>query len=105
MAAIPKATLQARMEDMAERPLSGEEACQYELVMLVQMFRARSSVSGSSPTKARRGRDSIGRLKADLYEIIERDRPRTSRQVFYRAISRGLIGKTDAEYKTTICRL
>jgi len=105
MAAIPKATLQARMEDMAARRLNGEEPSHDELLKLGEMFRARNSVSGSSPTKARRGRDSIGRLKADLYEIIERDRPMTCRQVFYRAVSRGLIGKTEAEYKTTICRL
>src|SRR5262245_2757809 len=57
------------------------------------------------PTNSRRSRSEIGSLKASLYEIIERYRPMTVRQVYYQAVSRKLIDKTEAEYKQTICRL
>lgn len=53
----------------------------------------------------RRTKASINVLKAKLYAIIEELRPMTVRQVFYQAVSRGLIDKTEAEYKQTIGRL
>jgi hypothetical protein len=54
---------------------------------------------------SRRTKASINALKAALYEIIEEMRPMTVRQVFYQAVSRGLIDKSEAEYKQTIGRL
>lgn len=62
-------------------------------------------ISRTSPTKRRRSKADIAQLKAALYDIIEADRPMTVRQVFYRAVSAGLIAKTEGEYKATICRL
>ena len=44
-------------------------------------------------------------IRAAMLEIIEAEHPMTVRQVFYRLVSTGLIGKTEAEYKTTIGRL
>jgi hypothetical protein len=37
--------------------------------------------------------------------MLRADNPMTVRQVFYQAVSRGLIAKTEAEYKQTIGRL
>jgi hypothetical protein len=37
--------------------------------------------------------------------ILAGDNPMTVRQVFYQAVGRGVIDKTEAEYKQTIVRL
>jgi hypothetical protein len=44
-------------------------------------------------------------IQDGIYGILEEDYPQTVRGVFYQAVSKGLIRKTQAEYKTTICRL
>jgi hypothetical protein len=44
-------------------------------------------------------------LRAALYDIVATAAPMSVRQVFYQAVSRGLIAKTEAEYKNTVCRL
>ena len=59
----------------------------------------------TSPIKRkRRTREEIECLKSSLYAILEEDPPMTVRQCFYQAVSRGLIDKTEAEYKNVICR-
>lgn len=59
-----------------------------------------------SPIKrARRTKAEIQYLKAQLYLILCDDYPMTVRQVFYQAVRRLLIEKSEAEYKTTITRL
>jgi hypothetical protein len=40
-----------------------------------------------------------------MIEVLEAENPMTVRQVFYRMVSMGLIGKTEGEYKSTITRL
>lgn len=45
------------------------------------------------------------RIRDGLQEILEADQPMTVRQVFYQAVTRGLIEKTEAQYKQTVCRL
>jgi hypothetical protein len=47
----------------------------------------------------------MGRIRAELYEVLEQDHPMTVRQVFYQMVSRGAIAKTEAEYKGTVIRL
>jgi hypothetical protein len=54
---------------------------------------------------SRRTRADIEALKADLYAVVEENQPMTVRQVFYQMVSRGLIEKTEAEYKRTVVRL
>jgi hypothetical protein len=44
-------------------------------------------------------------LREALHDILAADHPMTVRQVFYRMVSRGTIGKTENEYKNTVCRL
>jgi hypothetical protein len=44
-------------------------------------------------------------LRDELLGIVEANAPMTVRQVFYRAVSAGLIAKTENEYRQTICRL
>lgn len=61
--------------------------------------------SGTSTTKARRSRADITSIRDAIYQLLANDHPMTVRQVFYRAVSAGIVDKTEAEYKTTICRL
>lgn len=56
-------------------------------------------------SRSRRTKVEMDRLRYALYEIVEHDKPMTVRQVFYRAVSAGIIAKTEAEYKQTIVRL
>jgi hypothetical protein len=47
----------------------------------------------------------IDQIKATIYDVVREDQPMTVRQVFYRLVSRGVIPKTEAEYKHTVIRL
>jgi hypothetical protein len=61
---------------------------------------------GASPIKrARRTQRDIADLRAAIVRLLERSHPMTVRQVFYRLVSMGAIGKTEQEYKGTVCRL
>jgi hypothetical protein len=55
--------------------------------------------------RSRRTRVEIEDLKSNLYAVVEENQPMTVRQVFYQMVSRGLIEKTEAEYKNTVVRL
>jgi len=55
--------------------------------------------------RRRRTRAEIERIKGGLYEILKAQNPMTVRQVFYQAVTRGLIEKTESEYKQTVVRL
>ena len=44
-------------------------------------------------------------IRAGIYEIAAGGHPMTVRQVFYQLSNRGLIDKTEAEYKATVIRL
>lgn len=59
------------------------------------------------PRTTRRTKQDIERIREQLYEVVEAQKPMTVRQVFYRMVSRPdtLIAKTEAEYKRTIVRL
>lgn len=65
---------------------------------------AEEPVSGTSPTKRRRTKFAMGELRCALANIVAEGAPMTVRQVYYQAVSRGLIDKTEQEYKA-ICRL
>ena len=68
--------------------------------------RSPQSVYRSRPIKRRRrSKAEIKSLRATIYDTLEADHPMTVRQVFYWLVSDGVIEKTEAEYKTTICRL
>ncbi|HEY2838257.1 MAG TPA: hypothetical protein VGJ26_03865 [Pirellulales bacterium] len=63
-------------------------------------------VSRSSPTKAkRRTAYDIQRITDCIYAELAADHPMTVRQMFYRLVSKGVIAKTESEYKQTVCRL
>lgn len=48
----------------------------------------------------------MDRLRAELFDILESSpSAMTVRQVFYQAVSRGVIAKTENEYKSTVVRL
>ena len=59
-----------------------------------------------SPIKRRRRtKAEIGDIKEAIYRVCLEARPCTCRQVFYRLVSQGVIGKTEGEYKATVIRL
>src|SRR5215203_2219972 len=58
----------------------------------------------SSPP-SRRTKADIDAIRGATYFALEADHPMTVRQVFYRLVTQGAIGKTEAEYKHTGCRL
>lgn len=65
-----------------------------------------AAVYKPSPVKRyRRTKAEIEALKSALYEIVRDQQPVTVRQVFYQAVSRGLIEKSEREYKNTAGRL
>jgi hypothetical protein len=59
----------------------------------------------SRSTKPRRTRSDIDVIKRTILEALQLDHPMTVRQVFYRLVSRGVIGKSEQEYKATVVRL
>jgi hypothetical protein len=60
----------------------------------------------TSPTKSRRRtKAAVQAIRDAIYEIVAEYQPMTVRQVFYQLVTRGVIAKTEAEYKTTVCRL
>jgi hypothetical protein len=59
----------------------------------------------TSTKRKRRTKEEIQRLERELYELLERIRPATVRQVFYRMVVAELIGKTESEYHNTVSRL
>jgi hypothetical protein len=59
----------------------------------------------TSPTKLRRTKAAVQALRDVILELVAEYRPMTVRQVFYQLVTRGEIGKTENEYKTTVCRL
>lgn len=66
---------------------------------------AHTLVYGASPIRERRTRAEMDTIRHGIVEILSEDNPMTVRQVFYQAVSRGLISKTEQEYKGTIGRL
>jgi len=66
-----------------------------------------ASTNRSSPTSEtkRRTKVDIQKLCDAIYELVEAEKPMTVRQIYYRCVSLGLIGKTEGEYKQTVCRL
>ena len=60
----------------------------------------------ASPIKChRRTKAEIEEIKEGLWQIVQADAPMTVRQVFYQAVGRGLVEKTEAEYTQTVGRL
>jgi hypothetical protein len=47
----------------------------------------------------------MDRIRGAIYQLLEQDHPMTNRQAFYRLVSTGVVEKTEAEYKGTVCRL
>ena len=64
-----------------------------------------ASSRGSRPTNPRRTKEDIAALRAAIRALLERDHPMTVRQVFYRLVGRGVVAKTESEYKHTVVRL
>ena len=58
----------------------------------------------SRPTK-RRTRSEMDEIRAAIVAVLGEIQPATVRQVYYQLVSRGVITKTEAEYKSTVVRL
>jgi hypothetical protein len=50
--------------------------------------------------KKRRTSDEMNAVKTAIYEMLEAENPMTLRQLFYRLVSDGTIGKKETEYKS-----
>jgi hypothetical protein len=59
----------------------------------------------ASHTRTRRTTAEVDRIRAFLFDPIQEHQPMTIRQVFYQAVTAGLIDKTENEYDCTIVRL
>ncbi len=55
--------------------------------------------------RIRRTRADIDAIKAAMFDVFEVEKPMTCRQMFYQLVSRGVIPKTESEYKGTVIRL
>jgi hypothetical protein len=67
---------------------------------------SQSALYGARPIKRkRRTKSELGRLEEALHGLLQQDHPMTVRQVFYRAVSAGLVPKTEAAYKNSVGRL
>ena len=65
-----------------------------------------SAIYGTSLTKrSRRTKAEIAMLEEALLAIVQEQHPMTVRQVFYQAVSRGLVPKTEVAYQTVVVRL
>lgn len=63
---------------------------------------------GNRPSPIKRGRRTKAEIEVvrdGLYTILSEQHPATVRGTFYQAVGRGLVAKTEAEYKTTVGRL
>lgn len=61
---------------------------------------------GASPIRRRRrSKAEMDAIRLAIVEVLAADPPMTVRQVFYRLTSAGVVAKTEAEYKGTVCRL
>ena len=54
---------------------------------------------------ARRTKAQIDRIKSWIFQLCQDMQPMTVRQLFYQLTTHGVIDKTEAEYKQTVCRL
>src|SRR5450756_1372657 len=62
------------------------------------------AVYESRPTN-RRTRSEMDDIRAAITKILGEIQPATVRQVYYQLVGRGVIAKTEAEYKSTVVRL
>ena len=63
-------------------------------------FYVASDIKRSRLTKA-----EMEVIRAAITDILSKDNPQTVRQVFYQLVARGVIEKTEGEYKRTVIRL
>lgn len=115
MAKKPGRTLHNHSPFTAGRRSYEQEEMQHPEVFLQSMLKpwtGRGGVSnpvsiatnGSRPTN-RRNRAEMEVIRRTLYEVLQDDHPMTVRQVFYQLVGRGVIEKTEGEYKRTVVRL
>jgi hypothetical protein len=75
------------------------------IIRRVARHRYRGSNGSRPTTTGRRSRETIEAVRDAMVAALVEDQPMTVRQVFYRLVSAGEIGKTEAEYKATVVRL
>lgn len=64
-----------------------------------------ASYAPRSIKRSRRTREEMDSIRLAIYAVLESFHPMTVRQCFYQLVSRGIIAKTEAEYKQTVVRL
>jgi hypothetical protein len=72
----------------------------------IERMRSSSRKPGyRSRSIGRRSSGDIDQIRVAIYDFLAEEYPATVRQVFYAMVSRGVVAKTEGEYKRTIVRL
>jgi hypothetical protein len=64
-----------------------------------------SASYGAWSVRSRRTKAEVEDVRAAIIEVLKVDHPQTVRQVFYQLVTRGVIEKTEKQYKGTVIRL
>ena len=89
----------AENSDYMSRPIKRKRRIKSDMEDL------KSGFAENRPMKRkRRTKDDMDRLKLGLYVILADYHPQTVRGVFYQAVKRGMIEKTEVEYKNAVQR-
>jgi len=66
---------------------------------------AAGAVNIPKHTNKRRTRAAVAGIRSAIKDLLEQSHPQTVRQIYYALSVKGLIGKTETEYKMTVVRL
>ena len=69
------------------------------------MAKKAKRTKAKAATRTRRSPEEMAALRAALVELVYEHAPVSVRQAFYLAVSKGLVEKTEGEYKRTVVRL
>jgi hypothetical protein len=95
--------LLAEYRGLAHHIIANRHCSRDELYSILRRY---DLTNGASPTNGqRRTRSAMAEIRWAILDLLQADHPMTVRQVFYRLVSVGIIDKTEAEYKRTVCRL
>jgi hypothetical protein len=59
-------------------------------------------IPATAEKRSRRTKAEMQDIRDGLFEIVEADQPMSVRQVFYQAVTRSLVDKTELAYKAIV---
>ena len=112
MAGIPQSVIDAYHKHVQENRGGDEDMMTTEGLLKFAQQQRYAGLNGNagsyrpSPTKTgRRTKADMQAIRDVIYRVVRQYEPMTVRQVFYQLVTRGVIDKSEAEYKGTVCRL